>query len=59
MREPDQVIDEGGRKVAQLRWMTPEGREHLLRVVYEESGNDIVVVTVYDTSKVRKYWRTA
>ena len=54
---PEQVIDERGRKIAQSKWTTPGGREHLLRVVYEESGDDMVIVTIYDTSKIRKYWR--
>lgn len=58
LREPEQLIEERGRKVAQSRWTMPAGEDHLLRAVYEESGTDILVVTVYDTSRVRKYWRT-
>lgn len=56
--DPEQLIEERGRRVAQGRWTTPRGTEHLLRVVYEVSGDEIVVVTVYDTSKIQKYWRT-
>jgi hypothetical protein len=58
VRHPDQLIEERGRKVAQTRWVTPRGKEYLLRVVYEESGDEIVIVTIYDTSKIQKYWRT-
>ena len=54
---PEQLIEERGRKIAQSRWTTPRGKEHLLRVVYEESGDEIVIVTVHDTSKFQKYRR--
>jgi len=57
--DPEQLIEERGRKIAQSRWTTPLGKRHLLRVVYEESDNKIVVVTVYDTSRVQKYWRAS
>jgi hypothetical protein len=33
------------------------GRTYLLRVMVNETMNPAVVVTVYRTSKVRKYWR--
>jgi hypothetical protein len=55
---PEQLIDEDERKVAQSRFVDPTGeREHLLRVVYEPEGDDKLVITAYKTSKVRKYWR--
>ncbi len=39
-----------GRKIAQKRL---NGR--LIRVVYEEEENEVVVITVYITSKLNKY----
>jgi hypothetical protein len=57
VRNPEQLIDERGRRIAQTRWTTARGTEHLRRVVYEESGSDILIVTVYDASKIQKYWR--
>ena len=54
---PDQIIDEDDRRVAQSRFVDSTGREYILRVVYETEGEDKLVVTAYRTSKVRKYWR--
>ena len=55
---PEQLIDEDERRVAQSRFVDPTGgREYLLRVVYEPEGDDKLVITAYKTSKVRKYWR--
>lgn len=34
------------------------GKEMLLRVITEQSGTMIKVISVYRTSKVDKYWRT-
>ncbi|HIH73204.1 MAG: Uncharacterized protein XD43_0977 [Thermococcales archaeon 44_46] len=48
---PDEVyIGYFGRKVAQKRL---NGK--LIRVVYEESKDEVVVITVYITSKLTKY----
>ena len=56
--EPEQLFEEGARKVAQSRYTdTAKGKEFLLRVIYEESGEDKLVVTAYQTSKIQKYWR--
>lgn len=56
--EPEQVVDEDGRKVGQSRYRDEvKNKEYLLRVVYEETGEDKLVVTIYRTSKIRKYWR--
>jgi len=51
LQSPDDTT-EGyiGRKVAQKRI---DGK--LIRVIYEEIENDIVVITAYVTSKIKKY----
>jgi hypothetical protein len=54
---PEQLLDSRGRKIAQSRFVAESGREHLLRVIYEERDGDTVVVTVYNTARIRKYWR--
>ena len=54
---PDQVLEgRRGRKIAHKRLSVNE-REYLMRVIYEETGESRLVVTVYLTSKVAKYWR--
>lgn len=46
----------GGRKVAQKKFLL-EGKEYLLRVVYEETEDKYVVVTAYLTSQLSRYWK--
>jgi hypothetical protein len=54
---PEQIIPaKGVRYFAQSRFMR-EGQEYLLRVLIEKDGDDYLVVTVYPTSKIRKYWQ--
>jgi hypothetical protein len=54
---PDQVVEGyGGRLVAHKKYMI-DGKEYLLRVVYEEKDNSYVVLTAYLTSQVSRYWK--
>ncbi|MGH8604568.1 MAG: DUF4258 domain-containing protein [Gammaproteobacteria bacterium] len=54
---PDQIVEGyGGRRVAHKR-VAMEGKERLLRVVYEETESTLVVVTAYLTSDIARYWR--
>jgi hypothetical protein len=57
VNRPGQVSVERGRKVGQSRFARTNGREYLLRVIFEEHGSDVIVVSLYETSKVAKYWR--
>lgn len=56
MENPQQVVSGyGGRKVLQSR-VDFGGREQLLRVVVDDLNIPAVVLTVYRTSKIDKYW---
>jgi hypothetical protein len=60
LKEPQQVVDDPtGNKVYQSKVDFKEGKIYLVRVVTAEKGGMPVVVTVYRTSKVDKYWRKA
>ncbi len=49
-----------GREIRQSRVTDPaSGKLQLLRVVVDRGKDSDTVVTVYRTSKVRKYWRGA
>ena len=53
IKRPDQTIEGyGGRLVKQKIY---KNKDKLLRVVCEKSGKDIVVVTAYLTSQIKKY----
>jgi hypothetical protein len=55
--QPEQVLPgHKGRKIAQKR-LVMEGGQWLLRVIYEEHEDELLVVTTYLTTKIEKYWR--
>ena len=58
LQSPEQVtVGRKGRKIAQSK-LKKDGQEGLLRIIFEEKDkNSKIVITVYWTSKVQKYWR--
>lgn len=57
LRLPEQIVQGyGGRNVAQRRYKV-EDQERLLRVVYEETPKQRIVVTAYLTAAVKRYWK--
>jgi len=59
-RAPEQVVAlRAGREVRQARRDDAgTGRSYLIRVVVDTGGESDVVITVYRTSKIEKYWST-
>ena len=58
LAEPQQVVDDpSGCKVRQSQLDFGTGKGYLLRVFVNEAAVPAVVVTVYRTSKIAKYWR--
>ena len=60
----DQVLHAPEQKVPEVEGITCfqsrmdiGGKPYLLRVMVNESGDPPVVVTVYRTNKIAKYWR--
>jgi len=57
LAEPQQVVPaSGGRKAYQSRFDLRDGRIMLLRAIVDDRVDPPVVVTVYRTSKIDKYW---
>lgn len=55
---PEQMVPEkSGRVTYQSRIRFEDGKEYLIRVVVAARATPPVVVTVYRTSKISKYWR--
>lgn len=55
--EPQQILFEReGRKAYQSIIEIADGKQAVLRAIVEE-GDPIVVITVYYTTQVSKYWR--
>lgn len=58
LRNPQQIVPERGPKKAyQSKMDFGGGRIFLLRAIVDDTVNPAIVVTVYRTSKVSKYWR--
>jgi F0F1-type ATP synthase delta subunit len=52
---PDKQFD--FRTIYQEKIISRRGKPLLLRIVVEEDENEIVVVTSYVTSRIKRYWR--
>ncbi|MFI5331473.1 MAG: DUF4258 domain-containing protein [Desulfobaccales bacterium] len=60
LKNPQQVIEQvDGKQVYQSQLDFGDGRIFLLRAVVVEFGDFTLVVTVYRTKKIGKYWRTS
>ncbi len=60
LRTPEQVIDEHSfRKCYQSRVCFESGSVFLLRVIVDAATEPGVVITLYRTSKISKYWRAS
>ena len=58
LENPDQRIPQrGGKEIRQSQVEFANGKIYLLRVVVLAEKDPPVVVTVYRTSKIGKYWR--
>jgi hypothetical protein len=58
LAQPEPVVPgRDNRTIYQSRWDSEEGKTYLVRVVVDEQIDPPVVITVYRTSKVQKYWR--
>lgn len=58
LNNPEQIVlDASGKKVYQSKVDFKPGKAYLVRVVVSEDGDVPLVVTVYRTSRIEKYWR--
>ena len=54
---PNQIVsDVKGLKIAQKKYLDGK-KEYLIRVIFREELSKRIGVTVYKTSKIKKYWR--
>ncbi|MHB8743271.1 MAG: DUF4258 domain-containing protein [Sulfuricaulis sp.] len=58
LQNPQQILPErDGKKVYQSRVEFNAGKVFLLRAIVNDEAEPTVVITVYRTSKIDKYWR--
>ena len=59
LEDPQQVVPaRGGKKAYQSQLDFGSGKIFLVRATVEETVSPPVVVTVYRTCKINRYWRT-
>ena len=56
LAKPDQIADSENQRQVLQSLVEMDGKPYLLRVIVER-GNPHVVVTVYRTSRIDRYWR--
>ena len=57
VQHPQQVVPAWGGRVIHQSRIKSEGRQFLIRAVVAETAEESIVVTVYRTGKIDKYWR--
>lgn len=57
LQAPEQIIEERGGRKSYQSLVDMEGKTYLVRAIVEEWVEPAVVVTIYRTSNVGKYWR--
>ena len=58
LASPQQIVEEyNGMKAFQSQMDFGEGKTYLLRALVNDTVTPNIVVTVYKTSKIKKYWR--
>ena len=58
LQSPQQVVPADGGRMAYQSQIEFHGKMFLLRVIVAQDVEPAVVVTVYRTSRIGKYWRT-
>ena len=55
---PEQIVPESkGLKVAQKRYLDKRNKQFLIRIIFREEKDLRIGITVYKTSKIKKYWK--
>jgi len=57
MNHPDQIVEAHGGLVCYQCLSTKNGKPGLLRAITNDAANPKNIVTIYRTSKIKKYWK--
>lgn len=57
IKKPDQVVEGYGGRIIYQKIYNIKNKRKLLRIVCEKENNNIIVVTAYLTSQIKRYWR--
>lgn len=56
LKEPQQVIQQNDYEILQSK-MQLENKMFIIRVITKKQDDTIKIITVYKTTKIKKYWR--
>ena len=60
LQNPQQIVeDRDGKKAYQSLFVFENGKTYLVRAIVADNTNPVIVLTVYRTSQVARYWRKA
>ena len=59
LHAPQQILHESGGRKAYQSQIEFSGKMYLLRAIVADDVDPAIVVTVYRTSKIMKYWRVS
>ena len=57
LNHPDQIVEAHGGLVCYQCLSTKNGKPGLLRAIINDAANPKNIVTIYRTSKIKKYWK--
>lgn len=57
IKNPDQIVEGYGGRTIYQKIYNVKNKRKLLRIVCEKENNNIIVVTAYLTSQIKRYWR--
>jgi hypothetical protein len=57
MNHPDQIVEAHGGLVCYQCLSTKNGKPGLLRAIINDASNPKNIVTIYRTTKIKKYWK--
>jgi hypothetical protein len=57
MNHPDQIVEAHGELVCYQCLSTKNGKPGLLRAIINDASNPKNIVTIYRTTKIKKYWK--
>ena len=58
IKQPGQIVDGYGGRIVKQKIYNINNKKKLLRVICETKDGNIIVVTSYLTSQIKKYWRS-
>jgi hypothetical protein len=58
LQNPQQIVeDRNGKKVYQSQFVFENGKTYLVRAIVADNTKPVIVLTVYRTSQIARYWR--